>query len=255
MKKENLIGRRFGKLLVVSDSDEVNKRGYKLKVNCICDCGNTCSVSKGALKGKNGISTKSCGCLKKTHFVDLTGYKYNHLLVEKYLGKDNSKNNIYQCKCDCGGSIIVQGSDVKTGKIKSCGCQSKIKSIDRGYSSGVAPLIRNIYNGYKRKMARGREFNLSIEDVSDIIKKNCHYCGSPPRNVKTCELKTHTKMLTYNGIDRVDNDKGYTKSNVVPCCRNCNIAKHTYSIEFFKELITNIYHNFVLPDSKKERNG
>jgi hypothetical protein len=28
-----------------------------------------------------------------------------------------------------------------------------------------------------------------------------------------------------NGIDRVDNTKGYSVDNCVPCCRRCNVAK------------------------------
>lgn len=249
MKKENLIGKRFGKLTVVSESDEQNHRGHYLKVNCICDCGSTCVVRRSTLKGNGVTSTKSCGCLKKTHFINLTGNKYNLLTVEKYLGKDNSKNNIYECKCDCGKSIIAQGSDVKTGKIKSCGCLSSTKSTLRGVESGLTPLIRSVFNGYKRD--RGYEFKLTMEQVEQLIKQNCHYCGSEPKNIKTIRLKTHTKVLRYNGIDRMNNDVGYVLSNVVPCCRNCNIAKHTYSVEFFKELITNIYYNFVLPSKNK----
>lgn len=33
--------------------------------------------------------------------------------------------------------------------------------------------------------------------------------------------------LTYNGIDRLDNSKGYTIDNSVACCSKCNIAKGT----------------------------
>jgi hypothetical protein len=33
------------------------------------------------------------------------------------------------------------------------------------------------------------------------------------------------KGFCYNGLDRVDNGKGYEIDNVVPCCKECNYAK------------------------------
>ena len=52
----NLIGKKFGMLLVESDA---GKRRGSLFVNCLCDCGKQTVVKKGHLK--NG-HTKSCGC-------------------------------------------------------------------------------------------------------------------------------------------------------------------------------------------------
>ena len=42
---------------------------------------------------------------------------------------------------------------------------------------------------------------------------------------------------TYNGIDRVDNTRGYTLDNVVPCCFKCNRAKDTMTKEEFLEWV------------------
>ena len=54
----NLIGQRFGKL-VVKDKTEERKRG-RIVWECKCDCGNTCLVSTSYLTSGD---TKSCGCL------------------------------------------------------------------------------------------------------------------------------------------------------------------------------------------------
>lgn len=56
----NLIGERFGRLLVLDYSNE--RYGHNKKWLCICDCGNK-KVVLGVLL-KRG-STKSCGCLAK----------------------------------------------------------------------------------------------------------------------------------------------------------------------------------------------
>ena len=54
---ENLIGKRFGRLVVISRAP--NGRNWHSRWNCICDCGNQCIVSASHLK--NG-HTQSCGC-------------------------------------------------------------------------------------------------------------------------------------------------------------------------------------------------
>jgi len=58
MKKIDLTGKRFGRLLVI---DTVKEKTYKIKWICLCDCGNTSTPTTNSLK--NG--TKSCGCLAK----------------------------------------------------------------------------------------------------------------------------------------------------------------------------------------------
>ena len=59
-KKENLVGKRFGRLKVVKkETRRVNKA---IMWSCVCDCGNRVIVAGISLRGG---STRSCGCLKK----------------------------------------------------------------------------------------------------------------------------------------------------------------------------------------------
>lgn len=57
----NIIGKRFGKLIVLEEIDE-RKHGSKV-YKCQCDCGNITHVARTNLRAKNG--TKSCGCTHK----------------------------------------------------------------------------------------------------------------------------------------------------------------------------------------------
>ena len=52
---------------------------------------------------------------------DLTGQKFG-LLTVVCKQKDSAGRNGWLCKCDCGGSKVVKGSDLKRGSVKSCGC-------------------------------------------------------------------------------------------------------------------------------------
>ena len=59
------------------------------------------------------------------------------------------------------------------------------------------------------------------------------------------------KPLAYNGLDRVDNSRGYEPSNVVPCCRRCNRAKDDMSSQEFMKWLGQAYlttHPEPFPD-------
>lgn len=86
--KVNLLGMKFGKLTAVSETGK-NSHG-KITWKYVCDCGNTATVNGTALRKKQ--ATKSCGCLKKTAFIDLTVQSFNNLKIDRYVGKENSNN-------------------------------------------------------------------------------------------------------------------------------------------------------------------
>jgi 5-methylcytosine-specific restriction endonuclease McrA len=60
MRKLDLVGQRFGRLLVIASTDE-HRRRARLWL-CKCDCGNQHKVTTDNLRGKH---IESCGCLLK----------------------------------------------------------------------------------------------------------------------------------------------------------------------------------------------
>ena len=52
--------------------------------------------------------------------IDLTGQKFNKLLVIKRAGSDHIGHATWQCQCECGTYIIARGDLLRVGKIKSC---------------------------------------------------------------------------------------------------------------------------------------
>ena len=57
MKRKNIMGNRYGKLIVIEDEGIIKNRHRWL---CKCDCGNTKSIVGSQLTSGR---TKSCGCL------------------------------------------------------------------------------------------------------------------------------------------------------------------------------------------------
>lgn len=62
-KSHKLIGKRFGRLVVMYKTNQ-RKNGF-IVLQCMCDCGNIHHVRSSALTRKDGKSTKSCGCIQK----------------------------------------------------------------------------------------------------------------------------------------------------------------------------------------------
>lgn len=74
-RSKNLVGMRFGKLIVeelLQESNKFNRRQYR----CKCDCGNETIIPSGSLISGQ---TKSCGCLNSYYnmYVDILLTKMN----------------------------------------------------------------------------------------------------------------------------------------------------------------------------------
>lgn len=61
--------------------------------------------------------------------IDEQGHKYGHLTVIE-LAKDKNGRTAWKCKCDCGNEKMVRGSDLRKGKITSCGRKCSKKEHD-----------------------------------------------------------------------------------------------------------------------------
>lgn len=133
MKTEDLTGQRFGRLTVIKrDEDRVDKRGRHTAMwVCKCECGTVKTVAGGHLKSGH---TKSCGCWGqrdngRSRLDDLTGKRFGKLTVVKrapnYVSPKEQVRTAWECKCDCGNTVVVDATVLKSGKQVSCGCHSK----------------------------------------------------------------------------------------------------------------------------------
>ena len=172
------------------------------------------------------------------------GEKYNRLTVIKFHHSDKRWRKWYSVKCDCGDEKIVMGSAMISGNTKSCGCLAQEvkanKRIPGNYSEVTAIIL-----GYKRHAKRrGYKWELTRNDINNIIKMPCFYCGSEPNNIKKIKNSVGNG-LKYSGIDRMDNTKNYTKENTVPCCKICNYAKKNMTTNEFQEWAIRIGKNAI----------
>lgn len=166
---------------------------------------------------------------------DLKGKRFGKLVAISLTKKKN--RTAWFCQCDCGGHKIVSTQNLVGGFTKSCGCI-------RPYPKGKA-AFNQLFNGYRKGAKnRGLEFELKEKEFKQITSQNCYYCGSPPKQSVT-ESMSHDLHGDYihNGVDRIDNKKGYTIDNCVTCCKDCNFFKRTLSSEEFIGRIRKIYNH------------
>jgi hypothetical protein len=167
--------------------------------------------------------------------LDLMRKRFGKLVVIDR-GKRRTPNGAmyWLCKCDCGKEKEIPSRCLVTGDSKSCGCAYKLPDGESMFRVYLGRIKRNA-------KIRNLSFLLSDEEVRSLSKQNCHYCGLEPKQ------KAHQKYSNgdyiYNGIDRINNSKGYEIENVVPCCVTCNYAKKGMSYDEFILWIDRVHNN------------
>jgi hypothetical protein len=170
--------------------------------------------------------------------IDETGNKYGWLTVISRGSSTKGGDARWKCIRRCGNETEVIGALLRRGVTKSCGCY-RSESIAIATNAWRLPkgeaAFNWVYDDFRRRAERrGNQWNLTKEQVKDIISKPCHYCGISYSN-HAGKHSDFNGSIKYNGLDRVDNIRGYSMDNVVPCCKTCNVAKNNLSLVEFRE--------------------
>lgn len=160
----------------------------------------------------------------------MIGRQFGRLTVVGLHHRDARHRLFYSCECECGGQKVVQGGLLSSGNTSSCGC-SRRDAADRQRLPNDAGVVNQIILQYERHARdRGIAWKLSRQAADRLVRRPCHYCGTPAGNLK--KTKNHPGF-PHNGIDRVDNSKAYTTKNTVPCCGLCNRVKRDMPRDVF----------------------
>lgn len=163
---------------------------------------------------------------------DLTGMRFGKLVIIKRIKNTPYNYRTWMCQCDCGNTKSVVSSVLIRGDTKSCGC---LRHVPNKLFKGILSLEHNLYLHYKNQAAlRYIEFKLEFDDFVKIVEMRCKYCGGTNTHR---HMTRRDNFYDVNGVDRLDNKKGYTVDNCVPCCKYCNYAKRDRSLDEFMDWI------------------
>lgn len=211
--KEELLGERFGRLLVIAVSRKHNGFVY---YDCQCDCGNIKDIRKDALLTG---ATRSCGCLHKdamsSRRIDMVGKQFGRLTVLKMSEHrgGNGRDIYWTCQCSCEDETIfdVLGTALRRNNkpTLSCGCIAREVNTKHGLSR---TRIYKIWDNMKYR----------------CLNSNCSFYNFyGGRGIKICDewLDEENGFINFynwsmkNGyndnltIDRINNDGNYKPDN------------------------------------------
>ncbi len=172
--------------------------------------------------------TKKCeSCLEKNRIYE--NKRYNE---RKKISKEAAKSNSSKRTCvSCAKEFDAFQTRYLKDSVNCKDCTEKQAEQDkkredrvRNYKEEHFRNIDSYYNSCSSdSIERGLgDFMLNKEEFRALVTAKCYYCK------KQVEGET-------NGIDRINNVLGYTKTNCVTACWKCNRMKYFYHPLFFIE--------------------
>ena len=227
-KSYNLIGEKFGRLTVVTESPEKKKSNTCKTWVCKCDCGNMCVVPTNRLRSGN---TKSCGCIHKQKYPkDLTGIRFGSLIVierdEDKVLPSGQTAKMWKCRCDCcGRTVSVMRTNLVSGATRSCGsgCTRGILIRDRASIQEFNKMLEDKRCEAETRRRQYQEIlGVEINDAKNVIHLNCDRNDYRPENLwyNPNASALNSRLNMFMGIGFRDNTDGsfITKNDKLLSC-------------------------------------
>lgn len=191
MKKDNLLGQKFARLLVIAEAEPVGVR-KRLAWLCQCDCGDTKVVKSDDLKSGD---TKSCGCPNKELNVG-RGRKMGTSNV-RFHPSETSARRVWKKRYNDGISfedfLHISQMDCHYCGAKPNNIQNAAKE-DKKASQFAKDNGDFVYNGLDR-------VDNSLPHTLDNVVPCCKWCNFAKRERTVAEFETWIEQL-YQTIQK-----------------------------------------------------
>ena len=185
-----------------------------------------CDIARGCFNvlGDN----KSCDkCLEKNRIVDSKRHNMKRQITMASQLNESSNRVCMKCQSTFETFNTKLNCEALTCR-ECCEKQAKLDKKREGRKRNYkVEHLKNLEIYYKiyinKSVVRGYgNFQLNFDKFTTLVKSPCYYC----KYINDSET---------NGIDRINNDIGYTEENCVAACWKCNRMKHFYHPLFFLE--------------------
>jgi hypothetical protein len=171
-------------------------RGRRLW-SCRCDCGTQKLVDGQSLR--NGHSP---GCIKcrptENYGTDLLGKRFGKLIAVRMIPSRVRGKRLWECRCDCGNTHLVQSQSLISGHSKSCGCNTYKRGKDHSMWKGGRRLndagyvLLSDHRGHPNANRHGT--------IREHIFVMSEFLGRP---IAECETVHHRNTIRHD--NRIDN--------------------------------------------------
>lgn len=143
--------------------------------------------------------------------LDLTGQRFGRLVAMERQTTEDNRHSVWLCQCDCGKTKNAILNNLRRGLTKSCGCLSSETTALRNTTHGSSAR--------KTKTPEYRAWSALKNRCNNPNNNRYHVYGG--RGISFCkEWESFEQFLSDMGprpamtsIDRIDNNKGYSKEN------------------------------------------
>ena len=141
---------------------------------------------------------------RKIKTIIREGDKYNRLTAIKFDHRNEKGEQCWLFRCSCGNEKVIRVSEVKNSHIKSCGCLVKERMTTHGMTNSSE---YKIWTDIKKRCSN---------------KNNKGFKNYGGRGITVCKrwlsfenffVDMGKRPSSKYSIDRIDNDKGYSKEN------------------------------------------
>lgn len=137
--------------------------------------------------------------------------KQSKSLTNKNFHKDKSRPEGFMYSCKVCEKIRTKSKPKRENRIFNSDQKVKRKITQLKYYKTLEKAFHRVMSYKAIDKKKGLDFDLTIEWYKENIEgKPCYYCDDSESSI---------------GCDRIDNQKGHTKLNVVPCCKLCNTTR------------------------------
>jgi hypothetical protein len=146
-------------------------------------------------------------------FIDLSGQKFNHILVIERVPRERGSTGAtkWKCVCDCGKNLVITGYELKIGHTKSCGCMK----VER-----IRLLNKKNYEEGFQKTSEYQSWKAMIHRCNNPNYRYYHEYGG--RGISVCDRwrdfglfleDMGSKPSPKHSIDRIDVNGNYEPGN------------------------------------------
>lgn len=150
--------------------------------------------------------------------ANMIGLKFYKLTVRSRAPEDSTYGHaMFVCDCQCGKTVTMRGTALRSGAVKSCGCHRNEMLVAINLTHGLRESAEySIWCDMKTRC-----YNRNSNAFSNYGGRGITVCDEWLHSFETFYEDMGPRPSPEHSLDRKDNDKDYSKSN----CRWATIAE------------------------------